>query len=125
LGRFVCYDLNTVFNQKPAEGREIYEPALTIQADSFLLTKSFRDFMKFEPHRFPFLPHEGLQPDSLVTWNPESYLSYMLAGDACFSKKEFATAKSFYLKGLTKEIATAQEREHMEKHLKECETEIK
>ena len=125
LGRFVCYDLNNVFNQKPTEGREIYETGLTIQADSFLLTKSFRDFMKFEPYRFPFLPHDGLQPDSLVTWNPESYLSYMLAGDACFSKKEFAVAKSFYLKGLTKEIATTQEREHMEKRLKECETEIK
>src|SRR5258706_2137774 len=82
LGRFVCYDLNKVFSIKAINDQEIYDPTRTVQADSFLLTKAFRDYMKFEPHRFPFLPHEGLQPDSLVKWNPESYSSYMLAGDA-------------------------------------------
>jgi predicted choloylglycine hydrolase len=124
LGRFVCYDLNKIFSLKATPVREIYEPALTVRADSFLLTKAFRDFIKFEPHRFPFLPQEGLQPDSLVTWNPESYLSYMLAGDAHFYKKDFAAAKSFYVNGLTREIATTQEREHMEKRLRECEAKL-
>jgi hypothetical protein len=124
LGRFVCYDLNKIFSLKAANGGEIYDPTRTIQADSFLLTKAFRDFMKFEPHRFPFLPHEGLQPDSLVTWNPESYLSYMLAGDAYFDKKDFAGARSAYEKGLTKEIATVQEREYMEKRIRECEAKL-
>jgi hypothetical protein len=124
LGRFVCYDLNKVFGSKATNGQEIYDPAMTVQADSFLLTEAFRDFLKFAPHRFPFLPHAGLQPDSLVSWNPESYLSYMLAGDDYFHKKDFAAARSLYEKGLTKEIASSQERDHMEKQLKECKAKL-
>jgi hypothetical protein len=61
-----------------------------------------------------------MEPDSLVRWNPESYLSYMLAGDFYFDRKEFQKAKPLYEKGLTKEVATFQEREHMEKRLEQC-----
>src|SRR6185295_10751238 len=114
-----CYDLNKVFSQATPEG-EIYEPELTVAADSFLLTKAYRDFSQFEPYRFPFLPRDGMMPDSMVTWNPESYLSYMLAGDAYFDKKDFESAKSLYQTGLLKEIATVYEKEHMEKKLAEC-----
>ena len=73
--------------------------------------------VKFNKYRFPFNPKDDLQPDSVVSWNPDSYHAYMLAGDYYFDRREFEKAALMYEKGLTKEVATVQEREHMEKNL--------
>jgi isopenicillin-N N-acyltransferase-like protein len=118
LGKFVCYDLNKIFNIKPTHNEELSDNTRTIPADSFLLTKSYQEYVKFARYRFPFEPRNDMQPDSLVKWNPNSYHSYLLAGDYYFDKKEFEKAKLFYEQGLKKEIATEQERAHMEKNLK-------
>jgi hypothetical protein len=120
LGKFVCYDLNKVFSLDLKKNTEIYQSALTIPIDSFLLTRDYTDAVKFNRFRFPFQPREGLSPDSLISWNPESYLSYMLAGDYWLERKEYAKAKACYEKGLGKEVATLQERAHMEERLKRC-----
>lgn len=120
LGKFVCYDLNKVFAHIPSGNEEIYEAGLTIPADSFLLTPAYRDYLKFSPYRFPFNPRSGLEPDSIVRWNPESYHAYMLAGDYYFNGKQWASAIPMYEAGLTKEVATVQEKEYMEKNLRTC-----
>jgi isopenicillin-N N-acyltransferase-like protein len=120
LGKFVCYDLNKVFSLNLHENKEIYEPSLTIPADSFLTLPQYKKAVKFNRYRFPFQPRKELIPDSLVAWNPDSYLSYMLAADYYFDLKEYQKAKPLYEKGLTTEVATMQEREHMEKNLKQC-----
>lgn len=122
LGKFVCYDLNKVFDLNPVKNTEIYDASLTIPADSFLLTKQYHDAVKFNRYRFPFQDRTGLIPDSLVAWNPDSYLAYMLAGDYYLSRKEFANAKVMYEKGLACEVATVQERKHMEENLGKCVT---
>jgi hypothetical protein len=59
-------------------------------------------------------------PDSLVAWNPRSYHAFMLAGDHYFERKDYARAKVMYEKGLATEVATMQERQHMEENLKHC-----
>lgn len=120
LGKFVCYDLTKIFAPGLKINQEIYEDKRTIPADSFLISDDYKDAIKFNRYRFPFQSREGLEPDSLVSWNPESYLSYMLAGDYYFDRKEFQKAKPLFEKGLTKEVATFQEREHMEKRLEQC-----
>jgi hypothetical protein len=120
LGKFVCYDLKKVFAQRPTRNEELYEEALTIPADSFLLTQDYRDYVKFHRYRFPFAPRTDLDPDSVVRWNPLSYHAYMLAGDQCLERKQYEQAAHFYEKGLTLETATVQEREHMEKNLQRC-----
>jgi hypothetical protein len=120
LGKFVCYDLNKIFDADLKRNIEIYEAQLTIPADSFLISPEYNAAVKFNRYRFPFQSREGLTPDSLVAWNPESYLSYMLAGDYYFERKEFEKAKPLYETGLTKEVATVQEREHMIEKLKLC-----
>ncbi len=120
LGKFVCYDLNKVFAHIPSGNEEIYEAGLTIPADSFLLTPAYRDYVKFSPYRFPFNPRSGLEPDSIVRWNPGSYHAYMLAGDYYFTARQWASAIPMYEAGLTKEIATVQEKEYMEKNLRIC-----
>jgi hypothetical protein len=118
LGKFVCYDLNKVFASADKRNEEMYEDERTIPADPFLLTKQYHDYEKFARYRFPFEPRTDMQPDSLVKWNPESYHAYMLAGDYYFDRKNFTSAKALYETGLTKEVATVQEREHMERNLK-------
>lgn len=120
LGKFVCYDLNKIFKLEMKKSREIYEEKLIIPQDSFLLSSAYNNAVKFNRYRFPFQPKEGLHADSLIAWNPNSYLAYMLAADAYFDRKEYAKAKKLYEQGLTKEIATAQERAHMEENLKLC-----
>jgi hypothetical protein len=125
LGKFICYDLEKVFAYEALENEEIYEAGLTIPADSFLLTSQYRDYVKFSPYRFPFNPRNDLQPDSLIKWNPNSYHAYMLAADYYVDQKMWSKAIPIYEQGLTKEIATVQERYHMEKNLEECKRRIK
>lgn len=120
LGKFVCYNLADVFDEKMTQNKEVYDSSKTIAADTFLLNKHYRDYVKFARYRFPFEPRTDMAPDSLVRWNPDSYHAYMLAGDYYLDKKEYSTAATYYKTGLTKEVATVQEREHMEKNLKRC-----
>jgi hypothetical protein len=125
LGKFVCYDLNKVFAKKMERNEEIYEATLTIPADTFLTTSAYKDYRKFHPYRFPFNPRTDIQPDSLVVWNPNSYHAYMLAGDYYLDHEQYSAAAEKYREGLTKEVATLQEREHMEKNLEKAEEQLK
>jgi len=125
LGKYVCYDLNKVFSDEMATNHEIYDSTKTISADSFLNTKAFNDYVKFARYRFPFEPRTDMNPDSVVKWNPNLYHAYMLAGDFCFDKKQFQKAIEFYNEGLKKEIATVQEREHMQKNLEKSKEQSK
>ncbi len=120
LGKFVCYDLNKVFADSMKVNHELEEANLAIAPDSFLLTREFNNAMKFNAFRFPFQSRKNLIPDSMVSWNPGSYLSYMLAGDYCYENKQFDKAQSFYAEGLKKEVATEQERQHMSKRMEDC-----
>jgi isopenicillin-N N-acyltransferase like protein len=120
LGKFVCYDLNKVFGLDMQKNQEIYEREKMISADTFLLSAKYPEYVKFSKFRFPFNPIKDLQPDSLIKWNPDSYHAYMLAGDYYFEKEKYAEAARTYEHGLTKEIATLQEKEHMEKNLAKC-----
>jgi isopenicillin-N N-acyltransferase-like protein len=125
LGKFVCYDLNKVFALDMQQNKEIYEADRMIAADSFLLEKDYYKYLKFGKYRFPFNPRNDLQPDSVVKWNPESYHAFMLAGDYCFESEDFAKAEKFYEIGLSKEVATIQEREHMEKNIQTCKKKLR
>jgi len=125
LGKFVCYDLNKVFNDPMIKNHEVYEKDRTIPPDLFLATPEYQAYLKFSSYRFPFNTHAGLQPDSLVKWNPGSYQAYMEGGDFYLQQQEFAKAAPIYRIGLTKEVATLQEREHMEKNLRLCKEKMK
>lgn len=117
LGRFVCYDLNKIFAAPLTANHEVYEPDLAIAADSFRLTPAYKDAVKFNAFRFPFNPRGHMQPDSLVKWNPRSYHAYMLAGDFYLDQGDYARAQAMFERGLACEVATLQERDHMQKGL--------
>jgi isopenicillin-N N-acyltransferase like protein len=120
LGKFVCYDLDKVFSIDPNENIEITEADKIISADTFVGTPDYLNYLKFSRYRFPFNPRLDLPVDSIIQWNPNSYHAYMLAGDRFLELKEYERAIPLYERGLTLEIATIQEREHMEKNLQHC-----
>lgn len=120
LGKFVCYDLNKVFASVPNNNIEMNEAAMSIEEDRFVYTKPYSDMVKFNAYRFPFQPKKDFNPDSLIAWNPNSYLSYMLAGDHHLENKEFQKAVAAYEEGLKKEIATEHERNHMLENLEKA-----
>jgi isopenicillin-N N-acyltransferase-like protein len=125
LGKFVCYDLNEVFGEKKETNNEIYVKEFEIPVDSFQYTQEYTNFLKFSPFRFVYIPTVAvLQPDSVVAWNPASYLSYKLAGDYYYGIRNYEKALQLYEKGLACEVATQQEREVMEKQKRLCESNI-
>jgi isopenicillin-N N-acyltransferase-like protein len=113
LGKFVCYDLNKVFAANLTENKELSEFDLAISSDPFIGTKEYRNILKFNSYRFPFQPRRDFNPDSLISWNPKSYLSYLLAGDEYLKNKNYRKAILVYEEGLRKEVATEHERKHM------------
>jgi hypothetical protein len=125
LGKYVCYNLNKVFAGKPSSSEEIYESALTISADSFLLTSAYKESVKFNKYRFPFNPRKDLVPDSVVKWNPKSYHAYLLAGEYYAEQKNWEKAAGYFEEGLKKEIATEQEREYMQHTLQRYKEKMK
>lgn len=118
LGSFVCYNLADVFALSGPPTTEIMDSTRSIPADPFLQTQAFGHAVKFNRYRFPFMSREGLDPDSVIAWNPDSYHAYMLAADHCRDHDEPERAARFYEIALTKEIATVQEREYIEKNLR-------
>jgi isopenicillin-N N-acyltransferase like protein len=120
LGKFVCYDLNKVFAANPTENTELSQTDLAIPADPFTDTEKYQDMLKFNSHRFPFQSKKDFNPDSLISWNSNSYLSYMLAGDEHLKNEDFHKAVQAYEIGLKKEVATEHERQHMLENLKQA-----
>lgn len=121
LGKFICYDLNTVFDSVPKkDNSEVYDSLYTIPEDPFLYTRQFEEYEKFVRYRFPFSDRSEMNPDSLVQWNPNSYLSYMLGGDKLFNEGDYQKALQFYSLGIEKEVASLHELEYMESQIVLC-----
>lgn len=124
LGKFVCYDLNKIFNQRMTENMEVYEENLMIGADKNLSDPKIKKVLKAMKFRAPFSSRENMNPDSLIAWNPEDYYMYMLAGDFYLNQNDFSRAKEYYLVGLTKEIATEHERRYFIEKVEDCNKEL-
>jgi isopenicillin-N N-acyltransferase like protein len=121
LGKFVAYDLNKVFALRGLnENREICDSSLTIPADSFLLTNSYKDFVRFGIYKRLIADNKDINVDSLITCNPEYYHTYVLAGDYLYKKKDYAAAKHYYQLALTKVIATKKEEDQIKKQIENC-----
>ncbi|GEP93140.1 Acyl-coenzyme A:6-aminopenicillanic acid acyl-transferase [Chitinophaga terrae (ex Kim and Jung 2007)] len=121
LGEFVAYDLDKIFAMRGLQtDHEIYDSARIIPADTFLLTKEYRDFNEYRRLRDEMKEGKTIDPQALVAANPEYYHAYALAGDYCFRQKNYAAARKYYETALTKVIATKGEEEHIRKQLELC-----
>jgi hypothetical protein len=121
LGRFMCYQLDSVFALGGlTQDREIADTLHSIPADPFLETDGFRNFMKFRELRTASADGKEIDPEEIVNANPDYYFAYVIAGDQLFRKKDFAKAEQFYRQALTKEIATVPEAEYIRAQIVAC-----
>ena len=121
LGEYVAYDLKKVFALSGMkQDREISEANLTIAADSFLLTPAYKNFQTFRSIKQRLSDGGKVDTDSLLASNPNYYNAYILAGDYLYKNKQYQKALGVYKRGLTKEIATRNEEEHIKKQISLC-----
>jgi isopenicillin-N N-acyltransferase like protein len=121
LGQFVCYDLTKVFALAGSKtGREIYETALTIPADSFMQTLQFKNFLDYRNYAHFISDGKKINTDSMIAENPDYYHAYVLAGDYCYKKEEYQKALDYYKTALTKVIATKKEEDHIKEQIAAC-----
>jgi len=121
LGEFVAYDLNKVFALKGMKhDQEIIDTNLTIAPDPFLLTEQYKDFVIFRKFKQRIADGDTIDTDSLIASNPNFYHAYVLAGDYSFKHEQYQKAIAYYKIGLTKEIATTKEKDHINKQLAKC-----
>jgi tetratricopeptide (TPR) repeat protein len=106
LGKFVAYDLKKIFGPGKADiqsHREIYDASLTIPADTFLYSRAYRDFQRYQimtkqlnlfrknKERLP-----GDFAESYIRLNPALYLTYVRLGDYYHEMKDFEQALACY-----------------------------
>lgn len=132
LGKYVCYDLNKVFDTAPglSEIREIQEKDKIIPADEFLLSKEYRNFILFKKlkHYIQYCTKSdyGLVVDerfiqSFVISNPHSYFTFWIIGDYYSKMKNKTLALDYYRKALTREVATQKETDQIKKLMQDLE----
>ena len=130
LGPYICYDLNHVFNIAPGlkEKKELYEKQLTLPADPFLTSTGFKKFKAYKQMReaFQFAHRYKLNPEldekiinGFINCNPEYFETYVLLGTYFKDQQQQARAVNYYQQALTKEITTVQDKEEIEKSIKE------
>ena len=114
LGEYVAYDLKKIFALNGMQqNKEIYDSSLTMPADTFLQTKQFSDFVKYRTLKQRVLDGLSVEPDSIITANPNLYNAWVLAGDYSFKLKDYNRALIYYNMALRKEIATIPEKNHI------------
>jgi isopenicillin-N N-acyltransferase like protein len=130
-GKFVCYDLKDVFEKYKnlEEDVEITVDSLEIEADPFLRTKAYRDYVRFKELKYyvqfitkapGFIYLNGKLEKAFLESNPESYYTYQVLGDYYRSKYNYDTAFNYYKKALVKEIATKKEEDQIKHDLILC-----
>lgn len=130
LGQYVCYDLTKFFAQAPAlkEKRELYEKALNVPADSFLYSQGFKKFNAYKEMREVFryahkhqlnYPMDEKIITNFINCNPEYFETYAILGRYYKEEKRGEAAIKYYSLALQKEITTRQDKEEIQKELKE------
>jgi hypothetical protein len=126
LGKYVCYDLNKVFSLAGLKtNREVCDSSLDVPADTFLQTLQYQDLLRFRKYKEEIIDGIAVNPDSLITSNPEFYQAYELAGNEFFKRKEYRRAAAYYRQALTKVIATKGEENSIRNRIKQAEEKTK
>lgn len=121
LGKFIAYDLNKVFAMHGVkENKEIYDSALTIPADSLLLTKQFQNYLQYRKLKQRAEEGDEVNINNLIASNPNYYHTYVIAGDYLYKQENYTDALHYYEAALTKEIATKKEADYISKQIEKC-----
>jgi isopenicillin-N N-acyltransferase like protein len=126
LGEFVCYDLKKVFSMNGMKtNQEIADSSLNLPADSFLLSNKYQLFLNYRAYKKDISEGRDVNPDSLITSNPNYYQAYQLAGNEMFKEKKYEKAIIYYRQALSKEIATKMEENEIRNQITKCEGKLK
>ncbi len=131
LGKFICYDLNKVFEQAVnlKEKKEIYEADKTIPDDPFLHSDQYKNYLFFKNMKncLQFctksefnLTVNPTAIEQFIKSNPDSYYTYRIIGDYYKKNGDLNKAVENYNIALTKEVATGQEADKIKELIMEC-----
>jgi Acyl-coenzyme A:6-aminopenicillanic acid acyl-transferase len=134
LGKWVCYDLNTVFGtvgpQVGPVGFQVSGEA--IAEDPFLHSAPYaryRQYGEAEKTMERYLAAKtGMEPDfaeRLATLNPDYWQAYFKPALYFYRTGAYAQALPLLQKALTKETATQKEREQVERYLAKTQKKLK
>lgn len=122
LGTFVCYDLKKIFGMNGlTRDTTVAENTRNIAADTFLNTKAYQDFLRFRHNKLALSRKAAVDTGETVRSNPLYYDAYRVAGDYCKENGWWLAAINYYKAALRHEVATATEREAIQKKIAECE----
>lgn len=125
LGTYVCYDLRKIFAMNGLQHDvEVADNDKNIAPDPFLNTPDFRQFMKYHDGKVALMQKRPIDTAIVAHAVPNFYDGYRIAGDYSKSKGWYNAAIGYYNEALTHEVATEDEREGMERKIKECRKEM-
>lgn len=126
LGEFVCYDLNTIFNNDKLENRvsSLETEQMNITKDVFLDTEAYKNYENFriEDRKMDaFLENnQDFSVEFVANYqslNPDYWVVHYKVGLHFYRKKQYKEAKVHFEEALKKEITTLPSRKEIEKYL--------
>ena len=124
LGEYLCYDLNTVFNEHQGlkKPKIIYRPDFTIPADPFMYSADFENFKQYKTIREQITKAikkstpQKIEQSTLELFtklNPCYYETYELLGDYYKSLDAREKAMDYYQEALKREIPNIYQQENI------------
>lgn len=130
LGTYVSYDLDEVFK----DGTDGEVDSLNIPADPLIGTDTLAKYeaykkIKLKINRFAMIGQpfdmDADTEEQFISYNPESYVTYMVLGDYYKAKEDYSTAIERYKVALNKEVASVAEKEIIEANITTCQNKLK
>jgi hypothetical protein len=126
-GKYVAYDLNSIFGDSVDFSHEIYEPSLAIDADSMLQTHLYTNLVTYKRlaktlrraiDNNTTLPQDTLQ--CFLASNPNYYCTYSLLGDYALAHGKTDMALQYWQKAVAMPIPKKEERQSLRKKIYRC-----
>ncbi|KAK6021267.1 Acyl-coenzyme A:6-aminopenicillanic acid acyl-transferase [Ostertagia ostertagi] len=99
---------------------EVADNDKNIAPDPFLNTVDFQKFMQYHQGKVALINKQPIDTAAVAHAVPAFYDGYRIAGDYSMGKGWYAAAIGYYQQALTHEIATLDEKQHIEDKLREC-----
>jgi tetratricopeptide (TPR) repeat protein len=129
MGAFVAYDLNNMFSMPcpPEKNLPIDLIDLEIPEDSFLSSNAYSNFLEYKMLSNSIRTQmkakkevEDVVIEEMVSYNPDYFDAYLIAGDYYFYRKSYEKALINYKIALSKEINSKSVSEYLEQQISHC-----
>jgi hypothetical protein len=128
LGEYLGYHLDVVLDKVLAyqEQTPLFDPGLTIEADTFLLSNTYLDYLQYKEVREKvqlLIKSKAIVPESelrnFISLNPEYYQGYVLAANYFYAIGDTSLSRKYYQTSLTKEMENKATEELVKARLEE------